>query len=94
LPRFDGDVILASVPHKVIDLFDRLAPGYDTVLPFFDAMAAQVVSAIPVTPGMQVLDLGAGIGGLAGRVSDLGARATAIDAAPAMVAGLRRPTPR
>ena len=38
--------MLADVPHKVIDVFDRLAPQYDQVLPFFAAMAAQVAAEI------------------------------------------------
>lgn len=81
------------MPHKVIDLFDRLAPEWDQVLPFFAAMAEQAVSALPVREGMRVLDLGAGAGAVTARLLAAGARVTAVDAAPAMVARLRRDCP-
>jgi len=80
------------VPHKVIGVFDRVAPEHDQVLPFFAAMAEQAVSALPVRAGMRVLDLGAGTGAVAARLA-AGARVTAVDAAPAMVARLRQDYP-
>lgn len=86
--------MLADVRHKVIGVFDQLAPEYDTVLPFFTAMAGQAVSALPVTAGTRVLDLGAGIGAVTGQALARGARVTAIDAAPEMIARLRVEHPR
>lgn len=82
------------MPHKVIDLFDRLAPQFDQVLPFFAAMAAQVAVAVPLTSGTRVLDLGAGTGAVTGHALARGARVAAVDAAPAMVARLRREHPQ
>jgi SAM-dependent methyltransferase len=84
----------ADVPHKVIDVFDRLAPQYDEVLPFFASMAAQVAAAVPFAPGTRVLDLGAGTGVLTAQALARGSLVTAVDAAPAMVARLRREHPR
>jgi SAM-dependent methyltransferase len=75
-------------------VFDRLAPQYDQVLPFFASMAAQVVAAVPFTSGIRVLDLGAGTGAMTGQALARGCRVAAIDAAPAMVARLRREHPR
>lgn len=86
--------MLAHVPHKVIDVFDRLASQYDEVLPFFAAMGAQIASAVSLVPGTQVLDLGAGTGAVTGEALARGAQVTAIDAAPAMIARLRREHPR
>jgi ubiquinone/menaquinone biosynthesis C-methylase UbiE len=85
--------MLAHVPHKVIDVFDRLASQYDEVLPFFAAMGAQIASAVSFVPGTRVLDLGAGTGAVTGEALDRGAQVTAIDAAPAMIARLRREHP-
>jgi len=81
-------------PHKVIDVFDRLAPEYDTVLPFFTAMAERIVAAVPIAAGTRVLDLGAGAGAVTGQALARGARVTAVDAAPAMVSRLRAGHPR
>jgi SAM-dependent methyltransferase len=79
--------------HKVIDLFERIAPDYDQVLPAFAAMAEQTVALLPVGVGSRVLDLGAGSGAFTGLALERGARVTAIDAAPSMVARLRREHP-
>jgi SAM-dependent methyltransferase len=81
-------------PHKVIDVFDRLAAQYDTVLPFFTAMAERIVAAVPIAAGRKVLDLGAGAGAVTGLALARGARVSAVDAAPAMVARLRADHPR
>jgi ubiquinone/menaquinone biosynthesis C-methylase UbiE len=86
--------MLAHVPHQVIDVFDRLASQYDEVIPFFAAMGVQIVSAVSFIPGARVLDLGAGTGAVTGEALDRGAQVTAIDAAPAMIARLRREHPR
>jgi ubiquinone/menaquinone biosynthesis C-methylase UbiE len=94
LPVPGRDAMLAHVPHKVIDVFDRLASQYDEVLPFFAEMGAQIASAVSFVPGTQVLDLGAGTGAVTGQALDRGTRVTAIDAAPAMIGRLRREHPR
>jgi ubiquinone/menaquinone biosynthesis C-methylase UbiE len=86
--------MLAGVRHKVIGVFARLAPEYDTVLPFFAAMAASAVSALPIAADVRVLDLGAGTGAVTGQALARGARVTAVDAAPEMIARLRREHPR
>jgi SAM-dependent methyltransferase len=79
--------------HRVIDVFDRLAPQYDEVIPFFAAMAAQVASLLPLETGASVLDVAAGTGAVTGAALARGARVTAIDAAPAMVMRLRQRYP-
>jgi ubiquinone/menaquinone biosynthesis C-methylase UbiE len=86
--------MLAHVPHQVIDVFDRLASQYDEVIPFFAAMGAQIASAVSFIPGARILDLGAGTGAVTGEALDRGAQVTAIDAAPVMIARLRREHPR
>jgi SAM-dependent methyltransferase len=86
--------MLADVPHKVIDVFDRLAPRYDEVLPFFASMAAQVAAAVPFTACARILDLGAGTGAVTGQALARGSRVAAIDAAPAMIARLHREYPQ
>jgi phospholipid N-methyltransferase len=58
--------MLAHVRHRVIDVFDRLAPQYGQVLPFFAAMGSQITSAVSFVSGARVLDLGAGAGALTG----------------------------
>jgi ubiquinone/menaquinone biosynthesis C-methylase UbiE len=94
LPPVAARCDAADVPHKVIDVFDRLAPQWDQVLPFFAAMAAQVAAAIPLVAGSRVLDLGAGTGAMTAQALARGSRVAAVDAAPAMITRLRRDHPR
>ena len=56
-------------------------------------MAEQAAAVLPVGMGTRVLDLGAGTGAFTARALERGARVTAVDAAPAMVARLRREHP-
>ncbi|WP_285662420.1 class I SAM-dependent methyltransferase [Actinorhabdospora filicis] len=69
-------------------LFDRLAPVYDTVLPFFAAAGREFMAVLDPSPKTRFLDLGCGLGALTGPALDRGCEVTAVDAAPAMVAGL------
>ncbi|GAB3696221.1 class I SAM-dependent methyltransferase [Nocardiopsis oceani] len=72
-----------------IELFDRVARQYDEVLPFFSETAKATAAALPLRPGLRLLDLGAGHGALTSRALDVGCLVTAIDAAPTMVARTR-----
>jgi O-methyltransferase/aklanonic acid methyltransferase len=78
----------------VIDVFDRLAPAFDGVLPFFATMAGGVAALLPLGAGTRVLDLGAGIGAVTGEALARGASVVSVDASAAMIARLHREHPR
>jgi SAM-dependent methyltransferase len=67
-------------------LFDRLADSYDEVVPFFAALAAELVRVLDPAPGVRLLDAGTGRGAVAVAAAARGCRVTAVDAAPRMVA--------
>jgi SAM-dependent methyltransferase len=98
--RVDGDKSLASgaigghaARVSIVPLFDRLAPEYDEIVPFFTEFARQLVDWVAVGPELRVLDLGCGRGALAVQAQRRGAVVTAVDAAPAMVRALRAQHP-
>lgn len=74
-------------------VFDRIADDYDEVLPFFREVGERFVAALELAAGTRFLDLGAGGGALTGPALRAECAVTAIDAAPAMVARLRRTFP-
>jgi len=67
-------------------LFDRLAAGYDQVIPFFATFGAQLVEVLDPAPGARLLDVGSGRGAIAVAAAARGCAVTAVDAAPRMVA--------
>ena len=69
-----------------VQVFDELAGVYDTVLPFFVELGRQIVGVVRPVPGTRLLDLGAGRGAVTGPAPTRGARVTAVDGAPSMVA--------
>lgn len=75
------------------ELFDRLAGGYDDVLPTFAELGRQLIDWLDPVPGTRVLDIGAGRGAISAAAAARGCRVTAVDAAPAMVARLAREHP-
>lgn len=77
----------------VVDYFDGVASEYDQVLPFFASFARQVVPALRLPPGAQVLDLAAGRGALSRELAGRADRVVAVDAAPRMVELLARDLP-
>jgi SAM-dependent methyltransferase len=66
-------------------LFDRLADGYDEVVPFFTAFAVRLVELLDQPAGTRVLDVGSGRGAIAAALAARGCVVTAVDAAPRMV---------
>ncbi|MCU7722426.1 methyltransferase domain-containing protein [Actinoplanes sp. KI2] len=67
-------------------LFDRLADGYDQVVPFFAEFGARLLDVVQPHPGMRLLDVGSGRGAIAAAAAARGCSVTAVDAAPRMVA--------
>jgi SAM-dependent methyltransferase len=67
-------------------LFDRLADGYDQVIPFFTEFAAQLLDVIDPAAGTRLLDIGSGRGAIAAAAAARRCVVTAVDAAPRMVA--------
>lgn len=80
---------LPVVSVKVERLFADVAAEYDTVLPFFSALATSVVGELDLRPGMRVLDLGCGTGAVTAEALGRGCRVTAVDAVPEMIDRLR-----
>jgi ubiquinone/menaquinone biosynthesis C-methylase UbiE len=67
--------------------WDRIAPGYDrTNTPSQMGIASQGLRLAGLSPGMRFLDVAAGSGALAIPAARLGARVTAIDQSPTMLA--------
>jgi ubiquinone/menaquinone biosynthesis C-methylase UbiE len=77
------------VKRRVAELFSRLAPGYGSVINFFDYFGAKLVELAGVKPGMRVLDVCAGRGASARPALALGAGVVAVDLADGMVESLR-----
>ncbi len=75
------------------DLFDRLAPGYDELLPFFSSFGREIVAVLDPAPASELLDVGAGRGAVSAAAVSSGCRVTAVDAAPHMVELLWREHP-
>jgi ubiquinone/menaquinone biosynthesis C-methylase UbiE len=74
-------------------LFDHLAPTYDSVVPFFAELGGQLVDFASPATGARVLDVGAGTGAVSRAALARGCRVTAVDAAPKMVEKLSAELP-
>jgi SAM-dependent methyltransferase len=74
-------------------LFDRLAPEYDEVLPFFAELGRLMVDWLAPGPGTRLLDLGTGRGAIAVPARARGCRVLAVDGAPGMASRLAAAQP-
>lgn len=83
-----------GVTESPPQLFDRLAGGYDDVVPVFAEIGRQLIEWLDPPPGTRLLDIGAGRGAVAAAAVAQGCRVTAVDAAPAMVARLAAEHPQ
>ena len=77
----------------VTALFDRLADGYDQVIPFFAEFAGQLLDVLDPDPGTRLLDIGSGRGAIAAAAAARGCVVTAVDGAPRMVSLLAAARP-
>ena len=76
---------------RTAEFFDAMVAAYETWAEPLSARLAQVaLERTSVRAGDSVLDIGAGTGALAVQATALGARVTAIDLSPAMVARLNQ----
>jgi trans-aconitate methyltransferase len=66
-------------------LFDRLADGYDQVIPFFAGFGVQLLDLVDPVPESRLLDIGSGRGAIAAAATARGCVVTAVEAAPRMV---------
>lgn len=74
---------------RIAELFDAMVGAYETwAEPLTARLARVALERTSVSAGHRVLDIGAGTGALALQAAALGARVTAIDLSPAMVARL------
>jgi ubiquinone/menaquinone biosynthesis C-methylase UbiE len=77
----------AAPPDR--EAWDRIARGYDAlVTPSHMVLATEGLRLAGVTAGTRVLDVACGSGALAVPAARLGARVTAVDISPAMIAKL------
>jgi SAM-dependent methyltransferase len=80
----------ASNPLGTNEAWNLVAPAYVThLVPQFQRFSRAALARHPIAPGARVLDVATGPGTLALLAADAGARVTALDFAPAMVAELR-----
>jgi ubiquinone/menaquinone biosynthesis C-methylase UbiE len=98
LPNFDCRHLdigerCSFVGGKVTRLYAGVAAEYDTVLPFFSAMAEAMVAVLDLRPGMRVLDVGCGTGAMTSQALALGCDVSAIDAVREMIDRLRARCP-
>ncbi len=78
---------LAAQPDQRPEAWNDHVSVYETVFePFSLAFANNVIAAMTITPGLRVLDVGAGSGGAALELARRGCKVSAIDASGAMVA--------
>ncbi|MGB8698253.1 MAG: class I SAM-dependent methyltransferase [Thermosynechococcaceae cyanobacterium] len=77
-----------------IDLFDRWAPWYDTVIPsvFYRAIHQRLLASIQLPPAAKVLDLGCGTGQLLNRLAGVypDLQGFGLDLSPEMIRQARR----
>lgn len=78
-----------SDSRAIADVFDRSAPSYDSVIPFFSTFGELLVDVAAIEPGERVLDVAAGRGASALPAAARGAEVVAVDLAPVMVEALR-----
>ena len=78
---------LAEPVAMVRHMFDTVATDYDqSGVAFFQPIAARLVGLLDVHQGEDALDLGCGRGAVTVRLAEAGARVTAADLSPVMVA--------
>lgn len=78
--------IPAASPTQIRDAWDAVADGFDRhVTPHSMGFAEQVLAALPLGPGVRVLDVAAGSGALAIPAARTGAHVVAVDIAPIMI---------
>lgn len=71
---------------QIRDAWDAVADGFDRhVTPHTIAFGEHLLASLPLGPGVRVLDIGAGSGGLAIPAARTGAEVVAVDIAPTMV---------
>jgi SAM-dependent methyltransferase len=76
----------APTTRQIGGAWDALADGFDRhVTPETMAFGERVLSRLPLRPGVRVLDVGCGSGGLSIPAARMGAEVVAIDIAPAMI---------
>ena len=80
-------------PLDSVPLFDELAGGFDQLVPMFSTFANQLADVMALPPGARLLDLGCGRGAVTRAALARGWDVVAVDAAPNMVAELRRDQP-
>ncbi|GIE76523.1 hypothetical protein Aph02nite_24730 [Actinoplanes philippinensis] len=77
-----------------IEVFDRVAESYDTVVPFFSSFGRLMIAALPPpAEGARLLDVGAGAGAVALAARQHGYEVSAVDGSTAMVARLAATLP-
>lgn len=90
-PCYDGSMSQPRSPLAVPAPWDRVALAYEAeAVPQLETFAAEALRLAPVGPGTRAVDVAAGPGTLALLAARAGARVTALDFAPEMVARLRR----
>jgi ubiquinone/menaquinone biosynthesis C-methylase UbiE len=73
-------------PLQVRDAWDAIAAGFDQhVTALTIAFGENVLSRLPLRPGVRVLDVGCGSGGLSIPAASMGAAVIAVDIAPTMI---------
>lgn len=78
---------LAEPVAMVRHMFDTVAADYDqSGVEFFQPIATRLLGLLDVSPGEDALDLGCGRGAVTVRLAETGARVTAVDLSPVMVA--------
>jgi ubiquinone/menaquinone biosynthesis C-methylase UbiE len=83
----EGAIMNETPNTRTAELFDAMVATYETWAEPLSARLAQVaLERTSVSAGDCVLDIGAGTGALAHQAAALGAKVTAIDLSPAMVA--------
>ncbi|MPZ87755.1 MAG: methyltransferase domain-containing protein [Nitriliruptorales bacterium] len=76
----------APTPSQVRDAWDAIADGFDRyATPQTMAFGEQVLSRLELGPGVRVLDVAAGTGGLSIPAARTGADVVAVDISPAMI---------
>lgn len=75
-----------TTPSPVRDAWDAIADGYDRyTTPHTIAFGTRLLEELELRPGVRVLDVGAGSGGLSIPAARRGAEVTAVDIAPTMI---------
>lgn len=78
--------------QRVVQLWERAADSYETVLPYFGPMGERLVAVAEIQPGERILDVGCGKGSSllpAAAATGPEGRAIGVDIAPGMVEAAR-----